>query len=271
MPTLRLPRRRRTRVLLFFGVAIAAYLGVLSALQLLRGNDDTAARKERGRQAIAAQNWALIVPDERAALARAIDEAWRSLGSYQARYVTGPPDELRTGNVETETTSAFLLDDQGNVSAQRDTSFISARSPANNYKEERLEGYRIRATPGQRDSKGRLLRDVESIYQKEGDTWRCERHQADPFPPVAPGLDLTSAGDGGFSEIDGHPVRAFIVPSGAFQLRRAATVWIDTESLHIRRQTTESVLKGRQEVWTYSAFDAPVDIRAPLNVPCADA
>jgi hypothetical protein len=158
------------------------------------------------------------------------------------------------------------------VRAQRDTSYISSRSPANNFTEERLEGFRIRATGVQRDAKGKTIPDAEFIYQREkAGAWRCERTSAERRPPPIPGLDLSQAGDAGFKEIDGRRARGFVLTQGAFLLRAPATVWIDVETLHVRRQEADSALRGRREVWTYVGFNQPLDIRAPSTVPCTDA
>lgn len=271
MPRL-LPRRRRTRILLALIGLFALYLGALSAVPALlhRGDDD--ARRERALRAIHAANWSLVPPDEREALARTVDTVWRALRTYHMRYVTGLPEDLAAGRFESEATSVFRLDGHGRVLAQRDTSYISAQSPASGGREERFEGYRVLTTEPFLNSKGRRVANTELIYQRTPPgTWTCQRVAADREPPPGPGLDLSQAGDAGFAEIDGHRVRGFILPVGAFGLRSPATVWIDTETLHLRRQETESVLPGRREVWTYGDFDAPVDIQPPGGVPCATA
>jgi hypothetical protein len=269
MPHL-LPRRRRTRILLAIVGLFALYLVALSAVPaLLHRGEDAGARRERALRAIRAANWSLVPPEERAALARAVDDTWRALRTYRMRYVTGRPEDLAVGRFESEATSAFRLDGHGRVLAQRDTSFISAVSPASGGREERVEGYRILTAEPYLNSKGRRVANAELIYQRAlPGAWTCQRVASDRQPPPGPGLDLGPAGDAGFAEIDGHPVRGFIVPVGAFGLRSPATVWIDTETLHLRRQETESVLPGRREVWTYSDFDAPVEVQPPAGVPC---
>ena len=267
-----LPRRRRWRVGLALAGALVLYLVALSAVPaLFGGRGEAAARREHGLRAVQAPNWGLVLPEDRAALGRAVDDAWRSLRSYHMRYATGSPDSLAAGRPETEAESVFRLDGRGRIRAQRDTSFISAASPAGGGREERLEGFRIRTNQPYVNRRGRRVATAELIYQRTvPGQWTCERVPTDRRPPPAPGLDFGSAGDGGFGEIDGRPVRAFVFPTGAFGLRSEATVWIETETLRVRRQEIESTLKGRREVWTYGAFDEPAEITPPAGVPCQD-
>lgn len=273
MPLLRFPRRRRNRVALIVVGALALYLVALSAIPALRGGgDDTAERRERARRTIASESWGLVMPDDRAALARAVDDAWRGLRGYRFRYVTGLPEDLAAGRSETEATSSFVLDELGRIAAQRDTNFISSASPGSGGREERFEGFRIRSDRPFRDNTGRKIDDAEFVYTRTvpGD-WTCERIIADRVPPPAPGLDFATAGDAGFSEIDGYRVRGFIVAMGVFGLRAPSTVWIDTDTLLVRRQEIDSVLRGRREVWTYGSFDVPVSIVPPGGVLCRDS
>ena len=249
------------------------YLVALSVVPALFGGKDAAAeRRARALRAVEAPNWGLVTPEDRDALSRAVDEAWRSLGAYHMRYVTGRPDGLAAGRAETEAESVFRLDSRGHIAAQRDTSFISEASPASGGREERLEGYRILTNQPYLNRKGKRVGNAELVYQRSvPGAWICERVPSDRAAPPAPGLDFASAGDGGFGEIDGRRVRAFLVPAGAFGLRSAATVWIETDTLRIRRQQIESVLKGRREVWTYDRFDETVEITPPTGVPCRDS
>jgi hypothetical protein len=267
-----LPRSRRRRIALVIVSALALYLLALSVVPALLGTrDDTTGRRERGRRAIHAANWGLVPPDDRTALSRAVDDAWRSLATYRMRYVTGLPDDLAAGRQESEAESTFRLV-SGRIAAQHDMSRISADSPASGGREERLEGFRIRSNRPYVNTRGRQVAVAELIYQRAvPGQWTCERVAADRNPPQPPALDLADAGDAGFSEIDGRRVRAFAVPLGAFGLRTAATVWIDLDSLRIRRQEIESVLKGRREVWMYGAFDEPVEITPPEGVQCQES
>lgn len=155
--------------------------------------------------------------------------------------------------------------------AQRDTTFITSTSPVSTGREERLEGFRIRTDRPFVSRRG-LRIDSELVYRRAPPgPWTCERIPADRGLPAAPGLDLTQAGDGGFSEIDGGRARAFIVPAGAFGLRAPATVWIEVETLRIRRQEIESALPGRREVWTWEGFNEPVEIIPPQGIPCQES
>lgn len=263
------PLRRRWRVALILAGAAAVYLLALSIVPAVLGTrDDTAGRRERGRRAVRAENWALVLPDERAALGRAVDDAWRALRGYRMRYTTGLPAALASGAPETESESVFRLTG-GRIAAQRDRNYISAASPAGGGREERFEGFRILTSRPFTNSRGQRVADAEEIYQRAiPGQWACERVAADRALPPAPGLDFTTAGDGGFGEIDGRRVRAFLFPAGAFGLRSAATVWIETDTLRVRRQEIESALKGRREVWEYSAFDETFEITPPTGVPC---
>jgi hypothetical protein len=264
-----LPRRRRTRVLLLIATALVVYVVALSAIPALLGGDGAAERRARGQRAIQAENWGLVLPDDREALGQAIDDAWRALASYRMRYVSGTPAGLAAGQVESEAGSAYQLRD-GRILAQRDTTFISTQSPASGGKEERLEGFRVRTDRPYVSRRG-LRIDSELVYRRAvAGAWACERVPADRSLPPAPALDLTAAGDAGFSDIDGRRVRAFQVPAGAFGLRAPATVWIELDTLRIRRQEIESVLPGRHEVWTWEGFDEPVEITPPQGIPCQE-
>lgn len=268
-----LPRRRRWRIALGAALVLAVYLAALSAVPALLGRGDSpGARREQARRAIHADNWGLVVPDDREALSRAVDDAWRALHSYQSRYITGTPDTLSSDRPETEARSSVVLDSQGWVLQQHDSSVITAASPASEGHDERLEGYRIRTAQPYLNAHGQRVADAEMIYQRSGEgVWTCERVATDAVPPPVPGLDFTGAGDGGFSEIDGHRVRGFVLASGAFGLQSLATVWIDTETFQIRRQQIASAMPDRNEVWTYGSFDEPAPISAPAGVPCQDS
>jgi hypothetical protein len=166
----------------------------------------------------------------------------------------------------------FRLGSGGRIMAQRDTNFISGRSPAGTGKDERMEGYRLRTTQPYVNSKGRRVADAELIYRRDvPGAWICERVAADKTPPPAPGLDLGAAGDGGFDEIDGQRVRAFTLPTGAFGLRSPATVWVEVDTLRVRRQQLDASLKGRREVWTYGEFNQQTEITPPSGIPCQDS
>ncbi len=270
--TLRLPRRRRSRVALAFAAAMLVYLIGLSAVPSLLGRrDDVSGRRERAARTMIASNWALVPPTERAELSRAVDDAWRELSGYRMRYVTGPPERIAADQPESDSRSEFRLDGKGRIAAQRDTNVILAESPASGGREERFEGYRFRSDRPHVTSTGRRIANAEVIYQRIlPGLWTCERVAGDAAPPPAPGIDFRRAGDGGFSEIDGRRVRAFEFPEGAFGLRSTATVWIELDTLRVRRQLVDSPLKGRQESWTYSGFDEQITPVAPSGVPCRD-
>ncbi|MFN8556569.1 MAG: hypothetical protein U0531_04185 [Dehalococcoidia bacterium] len=91
-----LPRRRRWRVALALGGALLLYLVALSAIPAIVGTR-AGAQHGRGVRAIQASNWGLVVPEDRAALSAGVDAAWRSLRTYQMRYVTGTPAALAAG------------------------------------------------------------------------------------------------------------------------------------------------------------------------------
>jgi hypothetical protein len=267
-----LPRRRRWRILLAVGAVVVLYLTALSVTQALRGGDAAAERRARGQRAIQAPNWGLVRPEDRAALGRAVDDAWRALRSYHMRYVSGRPDDLAAGRFETEAESLFRLNARGYIALQQDRSYISAASPAGSGGEERLEGFRVLTGDPYLDRRGRRIADTELVYQRGvPGAWRCERVPADRSPPLPPSLDFTSATDAGFDEIDGRLVRKFVFGTGAFGLRAPATVWIETDTLRVRRQEIVSVLPGRREVWTYDRFDELVHITPPTGVVCEDA
>lgn len=273
MRSLPLPRRRRYRIALLSAVVLAGYLVLLSGLRWLGGDDRSpVARRTQAQAAVTAENWGLVPVPERDHLSRAIDDAWRGLRSYRMRYTTGLPDQLAGGGFETEATSIFLLDGSGRISAQRDTNFLSAQSPASSGREERFEGFRILSDQRTIGQGGRKINRSELIYQKFGDgVWVCERTEPSPLPPPLPGVNLADSGDAGFREMDGRQVRGFRVALGAFGLRQPATVWIDTESLLLRAMETEGGPQGRHEWWRYSGFDEPATISPPRDVACQDS
>ena len=94
---------------------------------------------------------------------------------------------------------------------------------------------------------------------------------ADKQPIPAPALSFVEGGDAGLEEIDGRRVRGFTLPYGAFGLRSPATVWIDVETLLVRRQEIESAMRGQREVWTYGGFNEISTIEPPSGVACADS
>lgn len=267
-----LPRRRRWRVLLGIAAVLFVYLLALSLVPRLFGEGDTSADdRRRALRAVEATEWGLVLPEDRAALGHAVDRAWRSLSAYSSRYVTGRPEDLAAGRPEGETLSTFRLDGKGIVLAQRDSTHIAASNPASGGREEQQEGFRIRTDKPYVNSKGRRVSDAEQIYQR-GATggWTCERVPSDRVLPPAPRIDFTDAGDSGISQIDGIPVRAFVLTSGAFGLQGAATIWLETGTLRIRRMETASVIRGRREVWSYDSFNQPREITPPQGVPCTD-
>lgn len=270
---LALPRGRGRRMALLVAAAVVLYLVALSAIPALLGTrDDAGARRQRALRAITAANWGLVPLGDREALAGAVDDAWRELRAYHMRYVTGLPDDLAAGRPETEAESFFRLDERGMVTAQRDRSSISAASPASGGQADQFEGFRIRTDKPYVNRKGQRVGTSELVYQRAiPGVWTCERVVSDRGAPVGPGLDFAAAGDGGLSEIDGRPVRAFVLPAGGFGLRSPATVWVETDTLRLRRQEIESVLAGRREIWTYGEFDQQVEITPPTGIPCDES
>jgi hypothetical protein len=271
MARLRLPRLRWWG---WAGVAaglLLLYLVALSAGRAFLGDDEPAADLERARRAIAAENWSLVVPADREELARAVDQAWGELRSYRKGYNSGTASELAAGMPTVVSQSLIALDADGRVTAQHDTNAIAAVAPGSGGREQRFEGYRVRTDRPFTNEKGRRVGQSELIYQQSGGVWTCTRDIADPRRDPLPGLRLSEAGDGGFGAIDGHRVRAFQLPAGAFGLRTPATVWLDTETLLVRRQEIESAVRGQREVWTYGDFDAPVSVTPPSGIACQDS
>ncbi len=267
-----LPARRRTRIILAIALAVPLYLVALAVIPaLLGGGDDAAADRAAALRAISAGNWGLVVPEDRAALARAVDRAWRDLRAYRTRYVSGTPTLLAADTPETESRSSYVLDSTGRITAQHDTNDMRAESPASGGREEHFEGYRILTAQPYMTSRGRRSTNAELVYQRMlPGVWVCERSASDLLPPPPPGLDFATAGDAGFADIDGQRVRGFQVALGAFGLRAPAIVWVDVATLRVRRQEIESTLPGRREVWTYSNFDEPDAIVPPTGVTCQD-
>ena len=270
MARLRLPHLRWWG---WAGVAVGLlllYLVVLSAGRALLDDDTPAADLELARRVVAAENWSLVVPAEREELARAVDQAWGELRAYRKGYRSGTAAELAAGMPTVVSESLIALDAAGRVTAQRDTNSIAALAPGSGGSEQRFEGYRIRTDRPFTNEKGRRVGESELIYQQSGGGWSCTRDIADPRRDPLPDLRLSEAGDGGFAEIDGHRVRAFRLPMGAFGLRSPATVWVDTETLLVRRQEIDSAVRGQREVWTYGDFDAPVSVSPPTGIVCQD-
>jgi hypothetical protein len=273
---LRIPHAAfRTRVRWWGWLAMAAtvillYLVALSAVPALLREDAPPVDTARPRRTIAAENWSLVVPDERAELAAAIDAAWRSLRAYQAAYRAGTPAQLAASMPVVVADSAFNLDRRGRIISQRDTNFSSAAAPGSGGRDERFEGYRVRTTQPYVNERNRRIGDAELIYQRSGTVWTCQRTLADKEPPPPPGLRLAEGGDAGFAEIDGFRVRGFTLPAGAFGLRSPATVWVDVASLLVRRQEIDSLVRGQREVWTYGGFDEVTEITPPSGVSCSD-
>jgi hypothetical protein len=250
---------------------LVVYLVALSAGRSLLGDDGPEADLDRARRAIAAENWSLVVPADRDELARAVDHVWGDLRSYRKSYRSGTVAELAADTPTVVSESLIALDAEGRVTAQRDTNVISAVAPGSGGREQRFEGYRIRTDRPFTNEKGRRVGVSELIYQQSGGAWTCTRDIADPRRDPLPELRLSEAGDGGFGEIDGRRVRALRLPAGAFGLRTPATVWLDTETLLVRRQEIDSAVRGQREVWTYADFDTPVSVTPPPGVACQDS
>lgn len=257
----------------WLGVAagvVLVYLVALSALPALLQDDEPEVDRARAQRAIAAENWSLVVPEDREELTRAVDQAWRSLRAYRQFYRSGTAAQL-TANVPTVIAdSIFNLTRDGRVSAQRDMNVTSAAAPGSGGRDQRSELFRILTDQPYTNAKGRRVGDTELIYQQSGGAWTCTRDVADKRPIALPSLRLTEAGDAGFGEIDGRRVRGFTLPVGAFGLRTPATVWVDTESLLVRRQEIESAVRGQREVWTYGGFDEVTAITPPSGIACVD-
>lgn len=245
------------------------YLALLSAIPALL-NREPKADLGRAHRAISAENWSLVTPDERAELGKAIDQAWRSLRAYQSAYRLGTPAQLAANQPLATSDSAFNLGSDGRIQSQHDTNLITAAAPGSDGKEQRFEGYRVLTDRPYLNDRKQRVGDAELIYQQSGSVWSCQRGLADKDAIPPPALRLAEAGDGGFSEIEGRRVRAFLLPAGAFGLRSPATVWVDVDSLLVRRQMIDAAVPSQQEVWTYSAFDQPVTITPPSGVTCVD-
>ncbi|MGD9893545.1 MAG: hypothetical protein AB7R89_20775 [Dehalococcoidia bacterium] len=270
MGRLRLPRLRWWG---WAGIAVgvlALYLVALSVIPSLFDDDEPKADLVRAREAITAENWSLVVPEDRAELTTAIDQAWRSLTAYRQIYRAGTPEELAADTPAVRADSLFNLTGDGRVAAQRDLNVTSATAPGSGGRAQRHELFRILSDRPYTNAEGIKIGDSEFIYQENGGVWSCTRDFADKRPIPRPALRLAEAGDAGFSQIDGHPVRGFVLPVGAFGLRQAATVWVDTETFHVRRQEIESAVPGQREIWTYSGFDEVSAIAPPEGISCVD-
>ena len=270
MARVRLPRLRWWGWVGVIVGLLVLYLVALSAVPALLDRGEPRADAERARRAIGAENWSLVVPEDREELAKAIDEAWGDLRSYRKVYGSGTAAELVAGTPSVQSVSSIALDRRGRVVAQYDTNVTLAAAPGSGGREQRFEGYRVHSDRPYTNEKGRRVGESELIYQQTGGTWSCTRDIADPRRDPLPALQLTAAGDVGFGEIDGHRVRAFQLPAGAFGLRSPATVWVDTESLLVRRQEIESAVRGQREVWTYGDFDQPVSVTPPSGIACQE-
>jgi hypothetical protein len=265
-----LPKRRRTRILLLIGAAVAVYLLVLSVVPAMFGGESVEERRGRAQRVIAAENWGLVTPADRALLHRAVDEAWRGLTFYVMTYQNGLPAQVRDSSGGEWVASSMIRIENGRIVAQEDSSFISAASPGSGGRDERLEGFRIRAQRPYVDRRGKSIL-TELVYQRSvPGQWTCERVPADREPPPAPNLDFPQAGDAGFAEINQRRVRGFVLPHGGFGLRAQATVWVDVETLLVIRQEILESRQGRTEIWTYDGFGQPRAITPPEGIPCRD-
>jgi hypothetical protein len=252
------------------GGVLLVYLLALNLVPRLFDGGEPKADQEQAQRALAAENWSLVVPDDRAELTKAIDEAWRSLTAYRQVYRAGTPAELAADTPAIRADSTFNLTRDHRVAAQKDLNATSASAPGSGGREQRQELYRVLTDRPYVNTKGRKVGDSELIYQQAAGVWACTRDVADKRPIPEPRLELVEAGDAGFAEIDGHRVRGFVLSSGAFGLRQPATVWVDTESLRVRRQEIESAVRGQREIWTYSSFDEVTAITPPSGVTCVD-
>ena len=271
MRWIRLPRLRWWGWVGVVGALLVLYIATLTVARALQRDGEPKADLERARRTITAENWALVVPEDRAELGRAIDQAWRALRAYRQVYRSGTPAELAADTPTVRADSTFNLTRTGRVSAQQDTNITTALAPGSGGREQRSELFRILTDEPYTNTKGRRVGEAELIYQQSGGVWSCTRDVADKRPIPVPGLRLDEAGDAGFSEIDGRRVRGFALPAGAFGLRTPATVWVDTESLLVRRQEIESAVRGLHEVWTYGGFDEVTTITPPRGIPCLDS
>ena len=249
---------------------LAVYLIALSVIPALLSSDPVRADQAKARRAITAENWSLVLPEDRHELGKAVDEAWRALTAYRFSYRSGTPADLAADRPLVASESVFNLNRDGRIREQRDSNYTSAAAPGSEGREQRFEGFRILTDRPYVNQRNQRVGDAELIYQRVGGLWSCQRVLADQEPGPPPSLILAEAGDGGFSEIDGLRVRAFTLPAGAFGLRSSATVWIDTESLLVRRQEIESVVRGQREVWNYGGFNEAAVIEPPTGVACND-
>lgn len=270
MRWVRFPRLRWWGWLGVVAGVLVLYLVALSVIPALFGDDEPKADLEWARRAMTTENWSLVVPEDRDELILAIDQAWRSLAAYRQVYRAGTPEELAADMPAVRADSLFNLTSDGRVAAQRDMNVTSASAPGSGGRAQRSELYRILTDRPYTNSKGIKIGDSEFIYQESGGVWTCTRDFADQRSIPLPSLRLAEAGDAGFSQIDGHPVRGFVLPVGAFGLRQAATVWVDTESFLVRRQEIESAVQGRREIWTFSGFDETSTITPPVGISCVD-
>ena len=249
---------------------LVAYLIALSVVPALLADDGPKLDRTRARRAITAENWSLVLPEDRVELEKAVDAAWRSLRAYRMVYRAGTPAELAADTPAIVSESVVNLGEDGRIRTQRDTNYTGATAPGSGGQEQRFEGYRILTDRPYTNARGRRVGDAELIYQQSGGAWSCQRSLADEEPVMPPSLRFVESGDAGFGEIDGHRVRAFSVPAGAFGLRAPATVWVDVESLLVRRQEIESAVRGQREVWTFGAFDEATTLTPPSGVACTD-
>lgn len=264
-------RRPRLRWWGWLGVAgglLLLYLIALSVIPAVLNRDTPRADPARARRAITAENWSLVVPSERTALGMAIDQAWRALRAYHMEYRAGTDAELTADTPRVRSSSQFNLQTDGRIASQRDSNYMSADAPGSSGSEQRFEGYRVLTKRPYLNAKQQRVGDAELIYQQTGGVWICQIALADKGPIPAPALNLAEAGDEGLRELDGRRVRVLRLPSGAFGLRSPAVVWIDTETLLIRRQEIDSLVRGQREVWTYSGFNEATTLTPPSGVTC---
>lgn len=271
MARLRIPRLRWWGWLAVAAGLLLVYLVALSTIPALLANDEPRrASRTRARDAIETENWSLVTPEDREELALAIDQAWRDLTAYRFAYRAGTAEQLTANQPVAVAESIFNLGTDGRIREQRDSNFTSAQAPGSDGRDQRFEGFRILTDRPYVNQRGSKVGDAELIYQRVGGVWSCMRVLADKNPIAPPGLQLDEGGDGGFAEADGRRVRRFILPAGAFGLRSPATVWVDVESLLVRGQEIESVVRGQREVWTYGGFDERAEITPPPGIACND-